>query len=75
MTHQLTLSGEELGELDEMLSRELQAAHVELHRTDSLYFKEKVQHHLELMTHVREAVRTAEASPVPDHEFDDMAVG
>lgn len=75
MTHQLTLSDEELAELDDMLSRELQATRVELHRTDSLHFKERVQRHIDVMSHLQEAVRSAEAAPGPQHEMHDLSVG
>ena len=64
MNHMVSLSDEELSELDQILIRESSRTHVELRRTSNRNFREHVRHHLDVVEEIRKRIETAQASSV-----------
>lgn len=59
MKRQITVSDEELSELDAVLSNELSDTRTELRRTRNPAFRKQVNHHIEVIAHIRETVEEA----------------
>ena len=60
----LTLSEEELDELDALISQRLNPELVEIHRTDRLPYKMQLQHRHRVHEHLLELVRQARNQPI-----------
>lgn len=59
MQHTLTLSDEELDEIDHVLEGEIRTTRVELRRTRNLDYRHQVRHHLDVMERVHERMHHA----------------
>lgn len=59
MNAKITLSYEELIEMEQLLERELDSTRSELHRTKNKDFKEHIRHHMETIEHMLKVAREA----------------
>ncbi|MFP4104671.1 MAG: hypothetical protein ACLFVU_01155 [Phycisphaerae bacterium] len=65
MTHMISLSEEELGEVQNLLEQELQECKPEFRRTRSHGYKDKLRHHVQVTQHILEVVRRARTEGSP----------
>ncbi len=59
MNAKITLTYEELIEMEQLLEREMDSTHTEMHRTKNKDFKDHIRHHLETIEHMLKVTREA----------------
>jgi hypothetical protein len=63
MSHSITLSDDELKELDELLTSALKSSLLELHRTEAFAYKDYVKRNVQLIERLLKVVQSAERVP------------
>ncbi len=64
MSHQITISDEELDHLEGMISHELETSHHELRRTRNPGFRGQILRRIEVVEHLLESCRQVHAAQV-----------